>query len=382
MLAHALAAAEQGAIVDLVGYAGTPLPSCVAAHPRIEVHTIATGDATLYIGAAIGRAAWRAARLIVAAMRCPPPDIVLVQTPPAIPGVLAARVVAGLRRSRLVIDWHCFSDAVLARRLGIDAPGVRWLRTAELLLARGADAHLAVSGDLADVLRLRDRSFDASVVPDAPIERVPRLQPAERARLFDRLAADGVLTSCEAASIAAATTALLVAPTSWNGDDDFDALIEALTHYDAAGALCPPVLVLITGVGALRARFEATLRTREWQRVSVKTAWVAADDYPRLLAAADLGLSLHATLAGVDPPIKLTDMRGAGLPSCVLGPDGAKAFANELITVLDGFPRSTALESARADLVSAPLPTWLESWPLTVAPRLAVDAARLRESLS
>lgn len=363
MLAHAFAAAERGASVDLAGYAGTPLPLRVASHPRIAVHRIATGDATLYIGAAIVRAAWRAVRLIGAGLRCPRPDVVLVQTPPAIPGLLAARVVAVLRGSRLVVDWHSFSDAVLARRMGAGSLGVRWLRAAEQWLARGADAHLAVSEALAAELRSRASAIEATVAPDLPVERVPPLADHERAALRARYAT--------------AASAFLVAPTSWNGDDDFQALIDALTWYDErAGADLPSLSVLITGTGPLRAAFDADVRRHRWQRVFVRTAWLEPDEYPSMLAAADVGLSLHATVAGVDPPIKLVDMLGAGLPSCVLDANGAAAFTSRLMQLLEGFPRSAALEQARVDLASAPLRTWLESWPQLVAPRLASAAAQ------
>ena len=113
--------------------------------------------------------------------------------------------------------------------------------------------------------------------------------------------------------------ALIVSSTSWTLDEDFGVLLDALKIYETTARVShhlPKVIVIVTGRGPLQSAFLAQIAELEssWQYVRVRTTWLASEDYPKLLGAADLGVSLHWSSSGLDLPMKIVDMFGAGLP--------------------------------------------------------------------
>ena len=61
--------------------------------------------------------------------------------------------------------------------------------------------------------------------------------------------------------------------------------------------------------------FEQRAARRHFKRIIVKTLWLEPADYPTLVGMADLGLCLHQSASGFDLPMKLSDLRGAGVPA-------------------------------------------------------------------
>ena len=394
---HALALAGAGADVTLVGLAGTPPLPAVSAHPRIARRLLPAG------GAGRGRAgrgaivlgSWQVAAQAVRLFRAlafssPAPDVVLVQTPPAVPTLAVAWAAARLRGARLVIDWHNLGHTLLGLRFGPRHPAVRVYGWLERAGGRLGDGHLAVSAALARWLEAKWGLARVAVAYDrAPADAAP-LPDDERARVRQALAGRAGLPASPA-------PAIVIGPTSWTADEDFDLLLDAIDRLEArartAGAF-PPLLVLLTGLGPRRAAVEARLAARPAGRVVPRTAWLDGHEYPRALAAADLGLCFHRSSSGLDLPMKLADMRAAGLPACALaytpalaerfaeGEHGwlftdAASLADRLFALFAGFPaRAAALDGARAALAARPDRDWQAAWDSEARPAILGETGR------
>jgi beta-1,4-mannosyltransferase len=316
---HAVSLAADGGDVDLVGFDGTPPIPAVTGSPRIHVHRLrdravsdhARGGVSRFVLASAFRAARQAVRLFLALMRLPRPDTILVQNPPAVPTLAVSWLVARLRGARLVIDWHNLSHTIAAIRLGDRHRAVRSIARSERRWARRADAHLAVSRAMADWLQ-REVRVQAAVVYDRPLAVFADASAVDRAALWTKVAA--------AASLPADRIPLVICPTSWTPDEDFDLLLEALERAERTlsrgGSLDSPALAMImTGKGALKASFEARAARRTFRHIALRTLWLEPADYPVLIGMADMGLCLHQSSSGLDLPMKLADFRGAGVPA-------------------------------------------------------------------
>lgn len=388
---HALSLAEAGHDVDLVGLEGAaPMPA-VAQHPRVTCHRLpdhsfqgrAKGGTRRFVAGSVARAAGQARRLFVMLMRLPKADVLLVQNPPAVPTLAVAWTVARLRGSRLVIDWHNLSHTVAAVRLGESHRAVKALSRSERRWARRADGHLAVSKALAEWLSARYR-ITAAVAYDRPAAMFTATLPSAAVSLWSRLAAE--------ANLGAERLPLVVCPTSWTPDEDFDLLLEALERADrqlAAGEPAAPRLaVILTGRGALRATFEARLARRAFKAIAVRTHWLEPADYPLLIGMADLGLCLHQSSSGLDLPMKVADFRGAGVPVAAFdyapvlgevitsGHEGVTfrdpgGLATVLVTVASqAVDPASALGRSKTWLFENPAERWDHQWQAAALPVL------------
>ncbi len=321
MLFHARALAGEGLDVDLIGTTAGGLPAFIRDNPRIVVHTLgavsARGDGDTSRRSLIAVCA-RGLRLLCSltrllVWRLPAPSLILVQNPPGVPTMAAAWLAARLRGARFAADWHNLTSAMLAMRFGPRHALVAVTARYEGLFGRAADANLFVSSHMQQSLRTRF-GVAGHVFRDRPADTFVPLDDAERRRVRA-----SVLTRFGGATTP--ESALLVSATSWTADENLDLLLDALRRYDAharldGGGRLPSLAVLITGSGPLKRAFEARVAQQPMDRVAIRTGWIDADEYPRVIGASDLGICCHTSASGLDLPMKISDMFGAGIPVC------------------------------------------------------------------
>jgi beta-1,4-mannosyltransferase len=162
-------------------------------------------------------------------------------------------------------------------------------------------------------------------------------------------------------------------------------------HEAASGERAfPPLLICITGRGPLRSYYEAKIARLIPYKIHLRTLWLAAEDYPLLLGAADVGLCLHRSSSGLDLPMKLADMFGSGLPVCALdyGPCLAEQvqhgingllfstsaqLAEQIYTLFQGFPDDAPLLNAlRRNVNGLQGQRWSDGWQAVAQPVFAV----------
>lgn len=176
---------------------------------------------------------------------------------------------------------------------------------------------------------------------------------------------------------------VLASSTSWTADEDFSVLLDALCRYSgqaSSHSKLPKILAIITGKGPMRRmyldRISELEKAGKLQKVTIKTAWLTTADYARLLASASLGVSLHTSSSGVDLPMKVVDMFGAGLPVVGwsrfeawpelvtegvngMGFGSADELAQHLVTLLGDQSR---LEKLRAGAQRESARRWDDEW--------------------
>jgi beta-1,4-mannosyltransferase len=241
----------------------------------------------------------------------------LTKNPPSIPTIVVARLVCSLRSARLVIDWHNLGYTLLALRLSPSHPLVHIHRIYEQIFSKCAYAHFCVTDMMRRHLIQNYGLTNVTVLMDRPPDRYTPLNAAAQAVFLETLP--------ETAGIDRKTTKILVTSTSYTPDEPLWPLLDALTKYtEIAKSSLPHILLLITGRGPAQEMYRKVIAssvlagTDPKAKCTVKMVWLDPGDYPRLLACADLGISLHTSSSGMDFPMKIVDLFGCGVPVCAV----------------------------------------------------------------
>ncbi|PYQ72469.1 MAG: hypothetical protein DMG01_24035 [Acidobacteria bacterium] len=182
-------------------------------------------------------------------------------------------------------------------------------------------------------------------------------------------------------------------------EEDFDLAIDAVAWleerirgWEATGRRrFPDLVILVTGDGVRRAEFERRFAGLPARRVQLRARWLEPEDYPRVVGSADLGLCLHRSSSGLDIPMKVADLFGAGVPVCALdygaclaervrhGDNGllfstARQLADVIFDLFEAFPgNQSSLDRLRTGARRSARPTWEEGWSRDAKPVLLPD---------
>ncbi|KAF2478039.1 beta-1,4-mannosyltransferas-like protein, partial [Lindgomyces ingoldianus] len=324
---HAVSIAKHGGRVYLIGYRESEVHPDILSSPRIKIISLTpaptflrSSSKLLFPILAPLKALWQARSLYRAlGYRTEPARWMLVQNPPSIPTLTIAAFVCFFRNTDLIIDWHNFGYSILALKLGPLHPLVMVSALYENIFARLASHHFTVTDAMTRVLKSK-YGITAHTLHDRPAAIFRPINSQERAKFLARLPETAQYAQ-DLSPTAKAPWKLLVSATSWTADEDFSVLLDALSAYSAHAASktqLPKLLAIITGKGPLKEHYLSKVQEMNQEKkllnVVIQTAWLTPEDYATLLGAADLGVSLHTSSSGVDLPMKVVDMFGAGLP--------------------------------------------------------------------
>lgn len=415
---HALSLAKERLEVDVVAYGASQPGPDVLSNPHIHLHLMREPPSfQKYVPRLVAyvlKVLWQTLALFFSLMFLSKPSHVLVQNPPSIPTLPVAWFCCLLRGSALVVDWHNYGYSILALALGPGHLLVRICRWCEKTFGRKAASAFCVSEAMREDLK-SNFGAEADVLYDKPSSVFQPTSVDERHTLFQRLAAEytelahtsgapdetgkgNIFTEAapdsSAATLRTDRPALIVSSTSWTEDEDFSVLLDALKQYDvrkeAGDSGLPDLFCIITGKGPQKAYYLPLIRNSPLAHVKFLTPWLSAQDYPKMLGSADLGVCLHTSSSKLDLPMKVVDMFGCGLPVCAVdypclrelvkpGETGlvfesSSELCQHICDLLQGFPKPTKLlESLRANVDKWQAIRWDENWRAVALSKFRVN---------
>ncbi|KAI5958661.1 ALG1 [Candida theae] len=308
-------------------------------------------------------------------------DVIMIQNPPSIPILLIVLLFKFFvqRHWKIVIDWHNLNYTILNLRFqNLNHPLVRLMKGYECYLGKFADLNITVTKKMRKFL-INEFGFAKSKVTAFYDRPGMQFKPTRDIELRAKHEIFKDVENVEQYKI-------LISSTSFTPDEDFGLLLDALKLYDKSQqSNTPPILLIVTGKGPLKDKFVQKVIELDYSpRIIVKTAWLASEDYPKILAQADLGVSLHTSSSGIDLPMKIVDFFGSGVPVVSLsfpaidelvkdGDNGLivkESTAENLVKLLNAvFTDEELLSKLKNGALKESESRWDENWNTVLRPK-------------
>jgi beta-1,4-mannosyltransferase len=304
-----------------------------------------------------------------------PVDCVLIQNPPAVPSLAVAALYCHIQHAGLVIDWHNLGysmftsstklqqivkryEAYFARfanhHLCVTHAMKRYLqqefsrpaatypfqfRSKLSGLASAPDSMiittfhdcpphlfqpLTIPQQHAILLKMQHSTF-AKAVPQSWLSSISKKgheddgdDDSSGETLFTITDINGTIVPRPG------RPALITSSTSWTPDEDFAPMLEACqlledrisqtitTATEISSSF--KILVVVTGKGPQKEYYQEQISKLALLHVCITTVWLEPDEYPQLIACADVGISLHTSTSSLDLPMKILDLFGCHVP--------------------------------------------------------------------
>ncbi|XP_030433742.1 chitobiosyldiphosphodolichol beta-mannosyltransferase isoform X3 [Gopherus evgoodei] len=371
---HALALAQHGHGVTLLGFLSTKPHSDILCNEKIHIVSISELK-VLQVGPKIFQYIMKviaqAIQLFYTMLKVDRPSYILLQNPPGLPSIAVTWMVCLVRRSKLIIDWHNYGYTIMSLIHGKNHPIVQIAEWYEKLFGRLSDYNFCVTNAMKEDLQM-NCNIKAITLYDKPASFFKETPLEIQHKLYMKLAkdyapfkrgTDSIHPDVEKSAFTELDIrngnvtqikerpALLISSTSWTEDEDFSILLKALEDYEEYvndGIKLPSLVCVITG-------------------------------------SADLGVCLHKSSSGLDLPMKVVDMFGCCLPVCAVhfqclhelvkhDENGlifrdSNELAEQLKMLLLEFPTGESkLDMFRRNLRASKQLRWDESWEQTVLP--------------
>eukprot|EP01057_Protomagalhaensia_wolfi_P000087 Protomagalhaensia_wolfi_Nauph_80__86@NODE_104_length_3696_cov_25_511622_g78_i0_p1_GENE_NODE_104_length_3696_cov_25_511622_g78_i0NODE_104_length_3696_cov_25_511622_g78_i0_p1_ORF_typecomplete_len403_score30_82Glyco_trans_1_4/PF13692_6/97Glyco_trans_1_4/PF13692_6/2_9e10Glycos_transf_1/PF00534_20/2_4e02Glycos_transf_1/PF00534_20/2_1e07Glyco_transf_4/PF13439_6/2_1e06Glyco_trans_4_4/PF13579_6/2_7e05_NODE_104_length_3696_cov_25_511622_g78_i03491557 len=303
--------------VIVVGYQETPVPAIWAEDAAILIHPLSPVERPSGCGLVrrVLSTAFKMQKELLTIWfflaKVSHLKIVIIQNPPAAPHAMLLALLCLIRGARLIIDIHNYGYSIA--EVNNYNRFVTWvLKGVESLGFYCAHGRLVVSRAMQSDLKKR-YWIDSTVLYDRPTERFANVLPVDKEAILLKYRI-GAPSEAQSSNFCAT----VLTATSYTPDEDLGIMLDGLELYAQKredSPHLPPLRAVITGKGPLKDHYSNEIKRREFSpHVEVSQVFTTVEDYPRVVACADLGISLHTSSSKLDIPMKVVDMLAVEVP--------------------------------------------------------------------